>query len=789
MPLYENIERFFPEENMGLSDAQVELRNQQGLVNRQPDQISKSVGQIIRDNVLTLFNILNVVIFLCILLVGSLQNTLFMFIVLSNVCIGIIQEIRAKRTVEKLSLLTMPRAYVLRNGVREEINVEAVVLDDLLLLEMGNQIPADAVVVCGEAEVNESLLTGEADAVQKNPGDPLLSGSFISAGKCVARVDHVGDDNFSSRIISSARRPKKLRSELLESLKTIIRVNSLVIIPLGLLLFCDAYFLSHQPIKESVVSTAAAMIGMIPEGLMLLTSISLAVGVIKLAYRRTLVQELYCIETLSRVDVLCLDKTGTLTCGNMLVDKVVPASGIAFTYLYEAMCAFARSMEDNNATFQALDAHFSQPAEDWSCTGRVPFSSARKWSSASFLGKGTLYVGAPEILGRTASIDDTMRNDMRSEAQQGSRVLLVAFCEQETTDTVLPTENLRAVGYIVLCDNIRPEAGDTLSFFAREDVTIKLISGDSLETVSHVAQKAGVENAACAVDMSSLGETIDYADLVERYTVFARVLPDQKQEIIRALRGNRHTVAMIGDGVNDVMALREADCSVAMAAGSDAARQISQLVLLDSDFSVLPEVVMEGRRVINNITRTASLFLVKTIFSFLLALITLFFAVQYPFEPIQLSLISSLTVGIPAFLLALEPNRTRIRGRFLVNVLRNAIPGAFTIVLTICAISVCASAFSLTDLERATLCVYTTGFTGLMVLLRTCLPFNWKRAAMWTALTVAFFCGAYILRGLLGIGILTANIAPIALTAFACAYPLLLLFTKLLMLIPWMRHE
>ena len=771
----------------GLTSEQVARRKQENLVNHQPPDSSKSMGQIISDNVVTLFNILNILIFLAVLLVGSYRNTLFMVIILSNIAIGVIQEIRAKRIVAKLSLLSAAHVVVLRDGEQSEVAVDEVVLDDVMLLQSGRQIVADAVVIDGEVEVNEALLTGEADPMMKRTGDVLLSGSFVVAGTCYARAEHVGSSNFSYQITAEGKKHKKLRSELMESLKQIIKFNSFIIIPLGIAMFCKAHFLLDRSLTDAVVNTGAAMIGMIPEGLMLLTSVSLAVSVIKLAQKQTLVQELYCIEMLSRVDVLCLDKTGTLTEGRMAVSAVAPlrAASALPRSLEETMSAFVRCVADSNATFQALAERFAGESS-LVCRRKTPFSSARKWSAAVFEHFGSVVVGAPEfLLAAEARESAEIKGILEEAASSCSRTVLVAHTADEV-ETELPS-SLSPIALITFVDAIRPEANETLAFFAQQDVEIKVISGDAPTTVAHVAARTGVMHADAVVDMSAIKSDQELAQAAAQYTIFARVAPDQKKKLIVALKEQGHTVAMVGDGVNDVMALREADCSVAMACGSDAARQVSQIVLLHSDFTALPSVVMEGRRVINNIMRTASLFMVKTLYSFLLSLLTLVAHFHYPFEPIQLSLIGTLTVGVPAFLLAFEPNKARIQGRFIVNVLKNALPGALAIVLNIVTIMALSGWLGLSYIERSTLCVYSTGFVGLVVLLYTCMPLNIKRACLWGAMTICFFAAAYLLRGLLGISVLDADMVWLFAALAGFAYPLIWALRMLLMKVPWIR--
>lgn len=751
--------RLQPSPDAGLSEEQVRGQMERGLNNTQPLHNTKTVGQIIRDNTLTLFNLFNFGLAACIAAVGAYENLLFLIIIVVNILVGIVQEIRSKRMVEKLSLISMPRAVVIREGREQAIPVEDLVLDDITLHRMGGQICVDAVVVRGEAEVNEALLTGEAEPVRKGPGDLLLSGSFVVSGACRARVEHIGAENYATKIALDAKKYKKAHSDLMDALNKIVKFTGIFLVPLGILLVLHSWLVLGDSLRDIVVSTSAALLGMMPKGLVLLTSVSLVVGVIKLAKKKTLVQELFCIENLSRVDMLCLDKTGTITQGCMTVSEILPLTDRPPFGVEEAVGSLVAALEDNNATFQALRDRFPHPA-GWTATARTPFSSARKWSSVTFEGHGTVLVGAPEVLlqGRT----DRLPTQVAQREAAGCRVLLAAYAPQAVEDGRLP-ETVVPVAALVLEDPIRPDAKETLDFFAKQDVELKIISGDNPVTVSSIAQQAGLPRAQAYVDASTLKDEDAVRDAAEKYAIFGRVSPLQKRQLVRALQEKGHTVAMTGDGVNDVLALKDADCSIAMASGSDAARQISQLVLLDSNFSALPSVVMEGRRVINNITRTAVLFLVKTIFSFLLSFLTLVFSIPYPFIPIQLSLISAVVEGIPSFFLTFEPSQERIQGNFLSTVLRQAFPCALVIVLNIILAQKLGQAFSFTEMEISTLCVYLTAAVWLFQLLRVCLPLNRWRAILWGSMVALFCLSAYWLRGLLDIATLTLHTLPLFL--------------------------
>ena len=728
-------ERYQPDPAAGLTPDQVAARKRQGLDNGDTGIKTKTEGQIIRENVFTFFNLLNFALALAVILVGSPRSALFMGVIFSNILIGSFQGIRAKRTIDKLSLISAPKANVLRGGQRQSIPVEEVVLDDILLLASGNQICADAVVADGECEVNESLITGESDPVVKQKGDSLLSGSFVVSGSCAAQVEHVGADNYAQKIAGDAGYIKKRNSEIMDSIDFIVKIIGFAILPIGGLLFWKQYFVLHDTFQNSVVSTAAAMVGMIPEGLVLLISLAFAVSVIKLSARKTLVQDMYCIETLARVDTLCLDKTGTITEGTMQVDGLAPFAGHTEEELGAALTALVGSLSDDNPTSQAIREKFPAPSP-WRAGELVPFSSARKWSGAFFPGQGSYVMGAGEfILGEGFS---KIKEQVESYSQLGQRVLLVAHSPEEFQDKALPAGELECLGLVLLSDKIRREAPRTLRYFADQGVDLKVISGDNAVTVANIARKAGLEHADRYVDASTLETEEDIRRAVKEYAVFGRVTPQQKLAFVKALKEDGHTVAMTGDGVNDVLALKEADCSVAMASGSDAARTVSNLVLLDSNFASMPRVVQEGRQSINNLQRSSSLFLVKTIFSALIGVLFIFINYTYPFEPIQQTLISTLTIGVPSFILALETNRDRLKGKFILNVIRMCIPAALTMTANIVALCALSEPFGLTHPEMSTLAVVLTAFTGFTMLFKVCTPFNGLRGFLFWGLLTAF---------------------------------------------------
>lgn len=733
--------RLHPDPAVGLSVRQVEGQIQKGLHNGGSGVKTKTEGQIIRENVFTFFNLLNFALAAAVILVGSPRSALFMGVILSNIVIGSFQGIRAKHTIDKLSLLSSPKANVLRDGRKATIQVEEVVLDDILLLTAGNQVCADAVVAAGECEVNESLITGESDPILKQVGAPLLSGSFLVSGQCSAQVEHVGADNYANQIAGDAKHMKKRNSEIMDSIDLIVKIIGFAILPIGGLLFWKQYFVLGDTFQGSVVSTCAAMVGMIPEGLVLLISLAFAVSVLKLSRRKTLVQDMYCIETLARVDTLCLDKTGTITEGSMQVDALMPAEGHGEGEMREALTALVHTLQDDNPTFLALKDYL--PGESgWYASATVPFSSARKWSGAFFPGKGAYVMGAGEFI--LGGAFQTLYPQAKAYAENGQRVLLLARAEGDFDGKELPA-GLQGLGLILISDKIRREAPRTLRYFADQGVDLKVISGDNAVTVAHIARRAGLDNADKYCDATTLHTEEDIRRAVSQYAVFGRVTPQQKLAFVKALKEDGHTVAMTGDGVNDVLALKEADCSIAMASGSDAARTVSNLVLLDSNFASMPLVVQEGRRSINNLQRSSSLFLQKTIFSALIGVLFIFINYTYPFEPIQQTLISSLTIGVPSFILALEPNKDRLQGKFIFNVFKMCVPAALTMTANIVLLCALCAPMGLTAPEMSTLAVILTALTGFIMLFKISTPFNSLRGFLFGSLLTAFLVGLLFL--------------------------------------------
>lgn len=753
--------RFHPDAKEGLHSEQVQQRIMQGLVNYDVTLPTKSVKRIIYENIFTLFNLINFILAAAILLVGSYKNLLFFGVVLCNLAIGIFQEIRAKRTVDKLSILSAPEVHTIRDGKVQEIGINDIVLDEVMALAHGNQIPADCIILDGECDVNESLITGESDLIHKKTGDMLLSGSFIVSGHCTAQTEHIGLDNYAAKISNDAKYLKKLKSEIMDSLNKIIKVVSVLILPVGLLLFWGQTQAEGNTFQSAVVQTAAALVGMIPEGLILLTSTVLAVSVIRLSRHKVLVQELYCIESLARVDVLCLDKTGTITQGDMELHGVEPIGDTPESQIGNALHAFTSALnDDSNPTFDAIKAAYPADKSNCVCDKAIPFSSERKWSGAHLKGYGSLLLGAPEFLfcGQALPFQERL-NELSLE----NRVLVLAFSESDFSGRELP-KNLTAMAFVLIRDKMRPGASQTLRYFAEQGVDLKVISGDNVLTVAGIARRAGLANADSCIDAATLITEQAVRDAAEKYTVFGRVTPIQKKQLILALQEKGHTVAMTGDGVNDVLALKEADCSIAMASGSEAARNVSKLVLLDSDFEAMPKVVAEGRRSINNIQRSASLFLVKTIYATILALIFVFARTNYPFIPIQLTLISVLTIGIPSFILALEPNHERIQGNFITNVIGKAIPGALAIASQIILLMAFSWRFGFQPSEFSTMCVAGTGCIGLLNLFNISLPFDTIRKVLFAAMCAGFLCGILLLRSLFS---LTPFSLPMALTSLA----------------------
>ncbi len=699
----------------GLSTAEVNQRISNGKINTVDNKITKSYKQIFLNNTITFFNILNAALLGLVLFVGSYKNTLFILVIIINTIAGIYQEIKAKRTLDRLSILTTSHVEVIRDDELKEIDIDQIVLDDYIVLTTGAQIPTDSILIDGHMETNESLLTGESDPVLKQNGDTLYSGSFITSGKGICKVIHVGDDNYMNQITQEAKRLKKHNSELNRCLNKILKYVSIVILPIGGLLFLKQFFYGNQTFNNSIVSTVAAILGMIPEGLVLLTSVALTLSVLRLAKQNTLVQELFCIETLARVDVLCLDKTGTITEGTMKVEFDVKMSNVDIS---EIVGNLMHSLTDVNVTAQALKEHY-QTKTNFNPYFVIPFSSDRKYSGTSYFNRGTYYIGAYQFLFPKGN--EELEEKCVDYASEGYRILVLAHTDEVMSNEALPVD-LEPLGIIVLSDVIRKDAKETLAYFNEQGVDLKVISGDDPITVSSIAKRAGLNNAHHYVDATTLSTSEEIAEALNKYSVFGRVTPQQKKAMVVALKQQGHTVAMTGDGVNDVLAFKEADCSIAMASGSDAAKNAANLVLLDNNFDAMPHIVDEGRRVINNITMSASMFLIKTIFSALIAISTIFFGQAYPFEPIQLSLISACGVGIPTFFLTYEANFARVEGNFLETVLEKSFPSAFTIAIGATLITNIGLALNYDPNMLSTVCVLFTGWNYTIALLKIYRP-------------------------------------------------------------------
>ena len=765
----------------GLTDEQVNQRIEEGRVNVDENPNTRTYKQIIRENTLTFFNFLNLVLLILVLMVGSYRNAFFVMIIVINTLIGIAQEIRAKKTIDKLAILTARKSVVIREGKKWTVPTEELVLDDIVCLKSGDQVPADAKILEGSIEVNESLLTGESDNLPKSEGDELFSGSFVTSGEACCQIIHVGKDNYASQITSEAKEFKRHNSELRNSLNAILKVISIIIVPLGALLFYKQFYMVGNSFRDSVVSMVAGVLGMIPEGLVLLTSVALTLGALVLANRKTLVQELYCIETLARVDTLCLDKTGTITEGTMCVERVEPyhpgnrkkakdeedtyaedggenavsdkmqaenVPGEDITGIEKIVSNLMYVLKDQNATADALRKRF--PAKkDMELEHVIPFSSDRKYSGAVFKDEGTYLMGAVQFIFPDGN--EELTEHCRQYAEDGLRVLVLARSSEMAEGTELP-EGLEPVALLLLTDVIREEAPETLKFFDSQEVDLKVISGDDPVTVAAIARRAGLKNADRYIDATMLETEEDIQKAVEEYSVFGRVTPQQKKEMVLALKSQGHTVAMTGDGVNDVLALKEADCSIAMAQGSDAAKNIANVVLLDSNFASMPHIVNQGRRVVNNIRTAASMFLIKTMFSVMLSLLTIFFGEAYPFEPIQMSLISACAVGIPTFLLAQENNYEKIDHTFLRHVFLNAFPAALTITSCVFAVMlVCQNVYHSNDMLN-TACVLVTGWNYMAALKTVYAPLNRYRKVIIYGMQFIFFAAAVILQDLLFLG-------------------------------------
>ncbi len=730
------MERYNPDYRTGLTVEQVNNRIRDNLVNYNDQPPTKSIKHIIASNFFTYFNFINLVLGGAIIAAGiyggeiweSVKNCTFMGVIIFNSIISIIQEIVSKKTIDKLSVLAASKVTTIRDGKEVRLGIEEIVLDDVVKLELGNQVVTDSVILDGEVEVNESFLTGEVDPIPKKKGDTILSGSFIVSGTAIARVENIGHDNYISKISSEAKYDKKVNSVIMNSFEKILKVLSVVIVPVGAMLLVNQLKVTDYDITASIFNTVAALIGMIPEGLLLLTSSVMAVSVVRLSKYNVLVQQLYCIETLARVDVICLDKTGTITEGAMELEDVICEEGVEDRELDEVLTNFCSAMENSNATLDALRLKYKSQG-DWTVTDKIEFSSSRKFSAVSFDKRGSYYLGAPEFVLK----GDFSKYKDKILGYSDYRVLVVAFNEEKLEEK---PKNLKVLGFVLIQDKIRKEAPETLKYFKEQGVDVKIISGDNFVTVCNIAKRAGLEDVK-GMDATLLNDdNIDKC--LEEYDVFGRVTPEQKKRIVEALQKNGHTVAMTGDGVNDVLALKKADCSIAMASGSDAAKNVSQLVLLDSNFASMPKVVAEGRRTINNVERSASLLLIKTIFTAILVVICIFMKSEYFYMPIHLSLITTCTISIPSFILALEPNHDIVKGNFMLKVVSKSFPAALTVVFNVVMIVLYKNYFEISENITSTLIVMMTATTGFIFLYRLCRPFNLLRGSLMVFLISLF---------------------------------------------------
>lgn len=757
----------------GLTAAEVAKKTQEGLHNDYETKTSKSTAAIIKDNLLTLFNFLNLLIGVFLFSVGAYSNMFYLAIIFVNITIGISQELHARNLVKKLSLVSPQTVRVIRDAQIHEISAKELVLEDVVILGAGDQIPADMTVLSGLVEVNEAMLTGEADLVVKEAGASLLSGSFIVSGEVTGTVLHVGAENYAAKLSNEAKVHKPIRSELLASIRSVSKFTSYVIVPLGVILFFQAFMMRDAGIKESVVVSAAALLGMLPKGLVLLISIALTTGVIKLAKKRILVQDMYAVETLAHVDTLCLDKTGTLTEGHMVLESIVPLQADSDPNML--LGNYLAASTDNNLTMQALRQGCPE-LTDHQPIDVAAFSSQRKWGAVAFEHLGNVYLGAPEKVAGSAALPQVI------EAQEaGLRVLILAVETDPKTPTSFDPTNAQAVAVLILSDIIRQNAEETLAYLADQGIDLKVISGDNPIAVAAIAHRAGLANADQAIDLSTLTTEAEVREAATRYTVFGRVTPEQKKLLVQELKANQRTVAMTGDGVNDVLALREADVSIAMAAGDSAARQIANFVLLDSDFTTLPDVLFEGRRVVNNVTKASGIFFIKTIYSFLLSLVCILTSSAFPFLPIQITLIDLAIEGYPSFFLSFEENKAPIKGRYLPTVLLNALPNALLVLVNYFAIRFLQTDYGWSQFDTTTLLYYLLIGISCIAVIRACLPLNPLRLFLAITTTVGIYVAAMLFHGLLEVGFLTAVTLPYFLGMMAlniCLYVGLSFLTK-----------
>lgn len=756
----DDIKRYDSCTDTGLTEEQVRQRIEAGLTNEYKSNTTKSYGQILKEHFLTFYNILNIVLCGLLMSVGAYKDLAFAVIVVANFLIGVIQEFSSKRTLDKLSLIVAAKVSVIRDGQKQTVQIGEVVLDDVMELKAGNQVCADGTVLTGYLEVNESLISGESDVIIKREGDFLYSGSFVVSGTARARAEKIGAENYANQISASAKEYKKRSSELYRAQNKILKFISYILVPMGIMLFLKQYLLVGLIPEDAIVKTVAALIGMIPEGLILMTSIAFVTSVIFLARDNTLVQEVYGIETLARADIICLDKTGTLTEGELLFEKMIPLGDVDAERIMRLVCG---ASQDENATMTSLKKEFP-PLIEYKISKLIPFSSERKYSGVCFEGQGTYILGAAEFI--FPASNDALKVRTKELSKDGSRVLIVAHSEHVAEENALP-EAMQPLAILILSDKIRPDVKDTLAYFYEYDVDIKIISGDHPSTVAKIAGEAGVKNAENCVDVSGLQSESELKEAVLTSSVFGRVSPAQKKEMVEIMKQQGSKVAMMGDGVNDVLALKEANCSVAVASGSDAAKNVSDIVLMDSNLKHLLHVVEDGRKIINNIQRVATLFITKTVYSVLLAFLTLFiFESAYPFTPVQLVITSFITIGAPSFFLALEPQYDRIKGQFIKNVLQKSLPGGLAVTLCIIIVNILMETLVMTPNQLSTICVLVVVAGGMWVLLKVSVPFTTLRKVIIIAMIALFAGGAWLMSGFFELYPLT--IEQIILTAALC---------------------
>lgn len=749
----------------GLTNKEIEERINNGKINHNTTIKTKSVKEIFRTNICTLFNFLNLFLAFLVFLVGSYKNLLFLGTILCNTLIGIIQELKSKKIIDKLSLIVSKKVTVIRNGENKFITPEQIVMDDLIKLMPGEQIVTDSIIKKGKIEVNESLITGEINPIQKNIGDTILSGSFVVSGEALAQVIHVGEENYTYKITKEAKYLKPIGSEIMKSLKKIIKLISYIIVPIGILFFLKQTHIPNNTIQNSVVNTVAALIAIIPDGLMLLTSTVMALSVIKLSKYNVLIQEMYCMENLARVDTICFDKTGTLTKGQMQITKYIPIKNTNIKTIIKEICY---NLDNHNSTMNALIDKYGK-TNNYKVKEIIPFKSENKWSGVTFEKYGTYIIGAPEKLLSDLKIVE--------KYQQENRVIVLVHSEENFKNEKLP-KNLELIGIFLIEDVIRKEAKDTIEFFQKNDVDVKIISGDNPITVSKIAQKLKLSFYDNYIDTTNLTEQ-ELKEAALKYNIFGRVTPQGKKILVKSLQENNHTVAMTGDGVNDVLALKQSDCAIALSSGTEAARNVSELILLDSNFNSIPKIVLEGRRTINNIQRSASLFITKTLYALLLLTLFMFVKKSYPFIPIQLTLTSVFTIGIPAFILALEPNNEKVKGNFLINVTSVAFPTSITIIFNIILLLITSEIINMPQIDISTIAVLLLGTTGFMHIYRISYPLNLIRTTLLTTMIISFLIAIFGFENLFSLSILNRELIAIYLILVLFSYLFFSIITKI----------